>query len=58
VAIDERMSQILFRRQNLPIGNINDSETAMHDGKMRRAGWICAVLAYKHTKQRLKIDLR
>jgi hypothetical protein len=26
---------------------MKDSETAMHDGKMRRPGWIFAVFAYK-----------
>ncbi len=39
------MNGIVLRKQNLPMGNMNDSETAMHDGKMRRAGCMFAVFA-------------
>jgi len=53
--------EILFRRQDSPIGNINDSETAMHDGKMRRPGCIFADFACEtyqtKVENRLKINI-
>jgi hypothetical protein len=41
----QKLKYVLIRKQDLPIGNMNDNETAMHDGKISLAGWIFAVFA-------------
>ena len=38
VAINTRANRIWFIGQDLPIGSMKDNETAMHEGKISRAG--------------------